>query len=225
MEKKIVSLGGSLIVPGKINTRYITKIKKIVLDYAKNKKIFLVCGGGKTCRNYVDAGRKAFDIKEIDADWIGIMATRLNAEFVRSAFGETAYEKVIYNPTKEVKTKKNIIIGAGWKPGCSSDMDAVLMAITTGADTVINLSNIDYLYDKDPNKFKDAKPIKSICWKEYLDIIGEKWVSSGNYPFDPVSSKKAMKHGITVIIAHGEDTENIRRMLHNAPFKGTVISN
>jgi uridylate kinase len=90
------------------------------------------------------------------------MATRLNAELVRAIFSEHAYERVAVNPTKKVDTDKRIIVGCGWQPGCSSDMDAVLFAKNVKADTLVNLSNIEYVYDKDPNKFKDARKLEII---------------------------------------------------------------
>ncbi len=104
-------------------------------------------------------------------------------------------------------------------------MDAVLLAKNIGAKLVINLSNIDHVYDKDPRKYKDAKKIVEISWDAFLKhIVGDKWKPGMNTPFDPVASKEAKKAGIDVIVADGRDLENLRHILEKAEFfKGTVI--
>ena len=58
---------------------------------------------------------------------------------------------------------------------------------------VINLTNVDYVYNKNPKKFKDAKPIKDLTWKQFKKIIGGKWSPGANVPFDPIASKLAEK--------------------------------
>ena len=54
--------------------------------------------------------------------------------------------------------------------------------------TIINMSNIDYVYDKDPKKNKDAKKIKNIFWRRYRKISGNKWEAGLNKPFDPIAA-------------------------------------
>jgi uridylate kinase len=154
---------------------------------------------------------------------MGIAVTKVNAELVRIIFGDKAYEKVIYNPTLKIKTNKKIIIGSGWKPGCSSDMDAVLLAKNLKAKTVINLSNICYVYDKDPKKFKEAKPIKKMSWQELIKIVGGKWTPGLNAPFDPIAAKLCMKLGLEVVIMKGTDLVNLKNFLTGKRFQGTVI--
>lgn len=221
----ILSLGGSLIIPNKIDIIFLKKFRLLILKHIKKRnKIAIICGGGKICRNYTDAAKKLGKIKNLDSDWIGIMATRLNAEFVRAIFSDYAYEKVIYNPTQRIKTKKRVIIGAGWVPGCTTDNDSILLAKNLGATQIINLTNVDYVYDKDPKKYKEAKPIKNLSWNEFLKIISDKHKPSINTPFDPVASKKAQKLGLKVIILNGKNPKNLENCLNGREFKGSVIS-
>ena len=57
------------------------------------------------------------------------------------------------------------MVAAGWHPGWSTDFVATILAERLQAKTILNLSNIDYVYDKDPNKYKDAKKIKlTLLW-------------------------------------------------------------
>ncbi len=220
----IISLGGSIIAPDKINVNYIKKIRKLILSFVKKGHRFvLVTGGGNTGRLYNEAARKITKINDKDLDWIGIAATRMNAELIRAIFSDLAYEKVIYNPTKKIKTNKKIIVGAGYIPGCSSDKDTVLLAKQFKAKEVINLFDLDYVYDRDPKKYKKAKPLKEISWKDYMKIVGTKWSPRLSTPFDPEASKLAKKLGIKVVVIKGTNLNNLKKYLSGQKFKGTVI--
>ncbi|MBI2129145.1 UMP kinase [Candidatus Woesearchaeota archaeon] len=224
MKTTIISLGGSLIIPDSIDVNFLKNFKAIVLDFIKkNNKLIIVCGGGGINKNYNAAAREIGSIKDDDLDWLGIACTKLNAELVRCIFSNHAYEKVVNNPTEKIKTGKKIIVASGWKPGWSSDYDSVLLAKNFGSKTVINLTNIDYVYDKDPSKFQDAKPIKEIKWKAYRKIVGDKWTPRLNAPFDPIASKEAEKLKIKVMIANGKDLDNLKKILNEKEFIGTTI--
>lgn len=213
-------------MPEEINVNFLKKFRKIILDYVKkSNRIIIVTGGGKICRKYDAAALAIFPkVADIDLDWLGIAATKLNAEFLRAIFGEVAYERILYNPTQKVKTKKKILIGAGWLPGSSSDKDAVLLAKTFGAKTVINLTNIDYVYDKNPKKYKSAKPLKNITWTDFRKIVGAKWDPGANWPFDPIAAKLAQKLMIKLIVCKGVNLNNFKKVLAGKKFMGTIIN-
>jgi uridylate kinase len=228
IQTTVLSLGGSLIVPDAIDTEFLKEFKKLVLEHidkgkGKNRRLVIVTGGGKTCRTYNEAAEKITEIKKDDLDWLGISATKLNAELVRCILSDYAYEKVVMDPTVEIKTDKRIIIASGYTPGNSSDKVAIMQAKNFGARTVINMTNVDRVYDSDPRKNKDAKPFDRLSWKEFLGIIGEEWVPGKNVPFDPVASRLAMDNGIKTIILDGKDIGNLRKCLLGNRFEGTVI--
>ena len=161
-----------------------------------------------------------------DLHWIGIHTTIFNAQFVRMLFKEHAYKDVITDPTKKIKTNKPIIIAAGWKPGCSTDTDAVLLAKTYNVKHILNLSNIKYAYDKDPNKFKNAKKIERMDWLTFRkQVVGMKaeFGPGGNAPFDPVASKMAHKQDIQVDILQGTNLKEVRNAINCKKFIGTTI--
>jgi len=132
-------------------------------------------GGGKIARIYQKALLE-FGAKSNDRDWIGINITKLNAEIVKQMFLGNTYPKIITDPNKKVKTNKDVIIGAGWKPGWSTDYDSVLIAKNHNIKTIINLTNIDYVYDKNPSEFSDARPLRDVDWKSFERIVGSKWL-------------------------------------------------
>ena len=98
------------------------------------------------------------------------------------------------------------------------------IAKNLGAKKLINLSNIDYVYDSDPKKNPNAKKIEQISWAEYRKIIPKEWISGLNSPFDPTASEIAEKEGIQVIIMNGKPIDNLAKCLNGEKFLGTVIS-
>lgn len=220
----IISLGGSLIVPEEVDVKFLKNFRSLILkQIKKDKRFIIVTGGGKTCRKYQTALSAIIKTNNITLDWLGIHATRFNAQLIRLMFGKLAHSKIAEHPAKKVDFKEKILIGAGWEPGWSTDLDAVELAKTYGAKTVINLSNIDFLYTKDPRKFKDAKKITEISWDGLLKITGAKWIPGKNAPFDPVAAKFAKKNNLQVVIANGKNLKNLENILENKKFIGTLI--
>ncbi|MCK5465916.1 UMP kinase [Candidatus Parcubacteria bacterium] len=220
----VISLGGSLIVPDQVDYKFIKKFRELIIKKVKaGSKFIIVCGGGGLNRKYNEAGKKVRKLNNEELDWIGIYATRYNAQFVKILFGGLAHNEIITDPHKKIITKKSIIIGSGYKPGWSTDYDAVYLAKTYGVKSVANLSNIDYAYDKDPKKYKNAVPIKNISWKDFRKIVGNKWEPRMNKPFDPIASREAEKLGLEVVILNGKKLKNFEDYLNGGKFVGTVI--
>lgn len=221
-ENIVISLGGSLVAPGEIDLGFLKTFKYAMQKYLKEKRFFILVGGGKICRVYQKALLE-FGAKNTDRDWMGINISKLNAEIVKQMFDGNAYPKIIADPNKKVKTNKDIIVGAGWKPGWSTDYDAVLIAKNHNVKTIINLTNIDYVYDKNPNEFPDAKPMENIDWKSFGHIVGDKWSPGLSMPFDPRASKLAARLKLKVIMINGKNLERLEDFLNNKPFIGTTI--
>lgn len=222
---KIISVGGSIIIP-KIgfDIAFLKKFRTLIIrQVKKGQKFILVIGGGATCRAYQQAAKAVAGLSNYQLDWLGIKTTVVNAEFVKSIFGSNAHATVITNPGKKIKTNQPIIIAAGWKPGCSTDKDAVLLAKTYGATEVINLSNVDYVYSADPKKNKNAKKLPRLTWSEFRKIVGNQWRPGANVPFDPMAAKEAEKLGLTVKFARGTDLRAVAAAITGKSVIGTVI--
>lgn len=223
----VLSLGGSLVVPdGGIDVNFLKKFNQFIRKHIKKGRRFLiVVGGGKIARHYIDAGKSVIGkVNQEDLDWLGIHATRINAHLLRTIFQDIAHPRIIENYEKKLKNwKEPVAIGAGWKPGWSTDYDAVILARDYNASVLINLSNIDWVYDKDPSKFKDAKPIKKTTWEHLETLVGDKWIPGINAPFDPVATQLAKKIGLTAIVTNGRNFLNLEKILNGEEFEGTVI--
>lgn len=220
----ILSLGGSLIYPKEIDTAYLKQFREIILSLVSHgKKFGIVTGGGWICREYIRKANEITSLQPFQNDMLGILTTRMNAQLVREIFGDLAYQNIIIDYSKKFVTDKSIIVGAGAIPGSSSDKDAVLLAMQVGGKTVINLTNVDYVYDKDPRKFPDAKPIKEITWADFKKIVGGEWKAGMNLPFDPIAAALAEKEKMKVIVLNGSNLENLQHCLAGKSFVGTVI--
>ena len=227
----VLSVGGSIVAPDKPDFDFLDKFSKTIrnwLSQDSSRKIIMVIGGGAPARDYQNAYRKVCDLRKApakndEADWIGIMATRLNAQLVKAVFEDLCPNPVIYDPTTVDMFGGQILVAAGWKPGFSTDNDAVVLAERFSGNLVVNLSNIAKVYTDDPKKNPEARPIDSISWKDFIKIVGTEWVPGKNTPFDPIASQRAQKAGIKVICAAGKDIENLENILNGKDFKGTVI--
>ena len=227
-ETKILSVGGSIIAPNSVDTNFLKTFTEMAFAWINQKegrRLIFVAGGGAPARVYQNAYKEivgnGFDSNE--ADWIGIMATRLNAQLLKAACKDFCKNEVVYNPTENISFDGKILVAAGWKPGFSTDNDAVLLAEKFNADTVVNLSNIEKVYTADPKKDANAKPLDYISWKDFRTMVGDDWAPGANTPFDPVASKKAEALNLKVICASGKNIENILKILNEENFIGTTI--
>jgi len=221
-ETIIISLGGSLVAPNEIDIEFLKNFRRSLQKYLFQKRFFIFIGGGRTARNYQKALLE-FGAEDKDRDEIGINVSRLNAGVVKQLFSEFSYSKIIIDPTKKINVSKSVFVGAGWKPGRSTDYVSVMSAKTNNINTIINLTNVDYVYDKNPKEFPKAKPIKEISWPDFRKIVGDKWSPGLSMPFDPRASKIAEKLKLKVIMINGKNLERLEDFLNNKPFIGTVI--
>ncbi len=225
MEWTVLSVGGSIIVPDEIDVKMLKSLRALLLPMLKRRKFALVIGGGKTARKYMNAAKEANPkISKDLRDGIGIKATHLNEMLLYAVFEKEADRHLLTSRPKKIRTNKRLILGAGWDVGASTDYNAVQLAKILKAKTVINLTNVDYVYDKNPKKFKDAKPQPNLTWTQFKRIIGGKWTPGANVPFDPIASKLAERLGLTVMVLDGRKLDNVRKCLQGKSFKGTIIS-
>lgn len=226
-KRVIISLGGSLIVPDAIDRVYLTNFKKFIQSLlAEEYSFILVAGGGRTARKYIEACSEVSDITDDDKDWLGIHATRMNAHLIRTIFREYAHPKINTNPhdlEDFYSAKEPVIVAGGWRPGRSTDYCAVLLGKYLDITRIVNLSNIDYVYDSDPRLYPDAKAIERATWPEFRKIVGDVWDPGMNTPFDPVAAKLAEAENMEVAIMNGADLANVGAYLRGEKFTGTVV--
>lgn len=226
-ETVIISVGGSLIVPGDIDTTFLSSLHTLITkEIALGKRFIIIAGGGKTARKYQDAARAVVDLTPDDVDWIGIHATRLNAHLLRTIFRELAHPVVITNPDDvlDVPKSAHLIIAAGYRPGSSTDLRAVQIAERCKAQKLVNLSNIDYVYTADPRTNPDAEKIEKMAWADFRKLIPAEWDPGLSSPFDPMAAKEAERLHLEVAIINGTKLSELGNYLDGNAFVGSVIS-
>ncbi|MCF7928712.1 MAG: UMP kinase [Spirochaetales bacterium] len=226
---QVLSVGGSIVAPETVDTEFLTDFLGALREYLfedASRRIVLVIGGGAPARQYQNAYRalqKKESVEHDNLDRIGIAATRLNAELIRSLLADLCFDPVVTDPTAELGFQGRVLVGAGWKPGFSSDYDAVILAERLEVSRVINLSNIAKVYSADPKIDPEARPLDRLEWNELRSLVGDTWNPGSNLPFDPVATKRAAELGIELVIASGRDIPNLKHLLRKEPFEGTII--
>lgn len=229
----VLSLGGSIIAPPEgPDLAFIVEFRKHLESWLKHdadRRVILVVGGGSPARSYQNAYRELgrrlgkTDTNNDALDWIGIAATRLNARFVKAAMGGLCTDEVVTDPSADFSFSGKVLVASGWKPGFSTDYDAVYLGERFGARKVLNLSNIAKVYTADPKTDPRATPLDAISWADFRAMVGSTWTPGANLPFDPIASARAEAAGISVICAAGKDIDNLFRILNDEPFTGTTI--
>lgn len=228
MQKKVIvlSLGGSLIIPNEVNLKYLKSFKKIILKNKSKYKFIIVCGGGSIARKYISALRE-IGLNEKLQSFSGISATRMNARFMSYFFNQDQ-ELGIPDKLKTLKDyiKKYDIVFCGaleYKPHQTSDSTSAQIANEFKSE-FINLTDVSGLYTKNPKKFKDAKLIPKISWKEFNELAKKIEFKPGqHFVLDQTASEVILKNKIPTYIL-GEDMKQLDNLLNNKNFKGTKIS-
>jgi uridylate kinase len=224
-ETIIIAMGGSLLIPESIDIKFIKGLKNMVTHFTKGGyQIVLVIGGGKTCRYYQAAARSFPNVNDIDLDWIGIKTIRLNCELLFRVFSDlNIHPKVIEKWEDVAEVTSPVVVVGAWEPGCSSDKDAVEIALVGGAKRIVNFSNTSHVYDSDPKINQHAKKIEKLNWSEYRNLIPHDWVAGMSAPFDPIASELAERNNLSVAVL-GASVENLENYLAGKKFEGTIIS-
>lgn len=209
----------------KEKTKEIAKLIKKVHDMGIN--IGIVVGGGNFFR-----GRSHQDMEAINADSMGMLGTTMNALALRDAFTKENIPNLVFSPfdfhelieyhsedeLKKLYKKGTVIVFSGGTGhiGCSTDTAASMKAIMIGADVIIKLTNVDGVYNKDPNKYSDASMYKKLTHQEVLDNPEIKVM-------DLKCIKDCMEENKDILVINFNDKENLIKVL-NGENIGTVIS-
>ena len=221
----VISLGGSIIYPDQIDIKFLKQFNSFVREnIKKGYKFIIVTGGGKPARIFQDAAHKVSKVKDIDKDWLGIHSTRLNGHLLRTIFQDVADPTIFDIRHKIKKLSHPVTIGAGWRPGWSTDFVAAQIAADFGVKEFINAGKPTYVFEKDPKKFPNAKKFENLSWMQYRKLIPQKWIPGFNSPVDPIAAQLCQKEKITAIVINGKNLNNFENLLQGKDFSGTIIT-
>ncbi|MGQ9543304.1 MAG: UMP kinase [Candidatus Bathyarchaeia archaeon] len=221
----VIKAGGYLFSP-EIDIENIRRFS-IVIKKLRNMghSIVIVTGGGFRARQYIEAVRRLGG-DEAYCDDVGIRFARLNALLLISALGDDAYPEVPED-TQELRVYHQlgkIVVLGGLQPGQSTNAVAAISAEAVGADMLINATDVDGVYLKDPKIDPSARRLEEISIKEFMKIIlDEKAVAGGYKLFDPVAVKIIERSKIPTWILNGRDPENILRVVEGLKVGTRIV--
>ena len=221
--KIVVAIGGSILIKDYDSSRF-KEYSKLLKELAQEHEIFVVVGGGKPAREYISVVRD-LGAGEAQYDDIGIEVTRINAKLLLSALGDAAYQRVPHNfqEALEFASSGKIIVMGGTEPAHSTDAVSAILAEYVDADKLINLTSVDGMYTKDPNKHDDAELIHEITASDLLDFLNDKDMKAGTYEFFDTTAVQMIKRSkLDTVIANGFEPENLIKVI-NGENIGTKI--
>jgi len=221
----VISLGGSLIIPEEVDSKFLSNFKKVLEANGGKYKFVVVCGGGSIARKYIGA------LADLGRDvtfqsYAGISATRMNARFVSYFFGYDPDRGVPHTlATLKKYLKKRDLVFCGsleYKPHQTSDSTAANIAAYFGADFV-NLSNVSGLHTKNPKEHKDAKLIPYITWEDFLEIANKvKFKPGQHFVLDQTAARIIQRYKINTYLI-GSDMNQLDNFLKGKKFIGSII--
>lgn len=226
MKTMVISLGGSLIVPEKVDFNFLNNFRTTLRKHYKNWRFVIVCGGGSIARKYINLLKKD-NASEKDLSMAGIRVTRMNALVMMKLFGKEANDFIPMN-MHEVKSnlhKNNVVICGAlrYSPKSTSDGTAAKLANYLGAE-FINMTNVKGLYTANPLTHKNAKFIPHESWKAFDKRANSmKYHSGQHFVLDQKAATMIKQDKIKTYII-GEDLANLDKILKGNKFIGTLIS-
>lgn len=221
----VTAIGGSIIIKG-YDYKKFQEYAEILRKLSKEHEIFVVVGGGQPAREYIKIVRD-LECSESKCDDVGIEVTRLNAKLLILALDEAAYPAVPHNfqQALQYSSAGKIIVMGGTEPAHSTDAVGAILAEYVKADMFINLTSVDGMYDKDPNKYSDANLIEKITATEMFEFIKGKDMKAGTYEFFDMTAIQMIKRSsLETVIANGNNPENLIKAVANEKIGTRIIS-
>lgn len=166
-----------------IDNDILNRIAREISEVSKlGVRISIVIGGGNIYRG-VSAAAAGMD--RTTADYMGMLATAINSialqhflekhglvTRVQSALelNRVAEPYIQRRALRHLEKGRVVIFAAGTgNPYFTTDTAASLRALEINADIILKATKVNGVYDKDPNKFKDAKMFKSLKYMQVLE--------------------------------------------------------
>jgi len=193
MKKRIViKLSGRIF--GIDNVKVLKDYASFLVKISKICQPIVIAGGGNIARHYISHARSS-GADESTLDELGIEISRLNAKLLIYALKNKAYS---HPPTtlQEVRHAVDdglIVVTGGLHPGQSTNGTAALIAEKVKAEQFLNATDVDGVYDMDPNKYKNAKKFKQIELKNLKNMLVHEDSVAGGYDLMDIVALKIIE--------------------------------
>lgn len=189
-------------------------------------EIAIVVGGGNFWR-----GRSGRNVERATSDTIGMLGTVMNGLRVQDALEkmnietrlmtainmqEVAEPYIRRRAERHLEKGRIVIFAAGTGlPYFSTDTTASLRALEIGADVILlGKKGTDGIYDKDPNKFSDAKKYDRLT---YSDILQKRLQI-----MDSTATSLCMDNNMPILVFGIDDPKNLVRIVEGKEI-GTIV--
>jgi uridylate kinase, putative len=223
LDKVVVSIGGSVLVPGENDSEYIGKLAGLIKEISKDVQLVIVCGGGKTARYYIKNGSE-LNGTTYDLDLMGIDLTRVNAKLLMIALGGIKEVPVDPKVAASMSSPGNVVIMGGTEPGHTTDAVAAMVAKEMKADRLINATSVDAVYSDDPRKVKDAERYSKLTIEQLRSIVYSDHGAGRSSVFDPLGIKILAESKIDLSVVDGRDLQELKNAILGKKIKGTSIT-
>jgi uridylate kinase len=222
MKTVVVSIGGSVVLSDEADAFFLKKLTDLFKKISKEYKLFVIVGGGKIARRYIQLGRElGFD--EDTLDLLGIDVTRVNARIITNLLG-VSNKEIPHTTDGALKLTFPIVVMGGTDPKHSTDLVGAELAQKTNAVRFVNATNVDGIYDKDPNKYKDARQLREVSIDQLIEQYGTKWGTAGKNIFmDEPALEIIKKAKLATSIVNGKRLDQLEKALTGQSFDGTKI--
>ncbi len=228
----IIKFGGSLLFNDTTLDIRGSKVRELITILQSSKNISgVVCGGGEIARKYIHAGRE-MDFSEEVLDNLGIMVSRINAQLLIYAMEPSVYPNPITNleEAKHAQSSNKIFVAGGFVPKQSTTTVAMQLCEALHCDLIV-LTDVDGIFDKDPNKYPDALKYDKISYEEVETLLASRSgqeQTAGKYQiFDLLSLHILKRSNVRVRVIDGSDLSNLQILLSMdfiSAKMGTIIT-
>ncbi len=222
----MVSIGGSVLVPGEDDAEYVRDLAGLLRDASRQVRLFAVTGGGRIARYYIETGRR-IGLPERTLDDFGIAATRLNARLLGAALRGVANPEpaTSYAEAARLSRRRPIVLMGGTRPGHTTDRVSASLARFVRAVRIVNATSVEGVYTSDPRKTEDARMLDRMGFEDLIDLAGEGHREAGpSVVFDPVAARLLARDRIPLSVVNGRNLTALRDAILGRPFLGTLVS-
>jgi uridylate kinase len=221
-ERVVIKLSGRVF--GDDAAAELKKYAGMLIDISGQVQPVVVAGGGKVARHYIKIAR-GFGSDEASLDIMGIEVSRLNARLLIAAIGDNAYSGVPVDLEQVGKAAAGgkIVVTGGLHPGQSTNATAALIAEKVKAKKFLNATDVDGIYDSDPNKNRGAKLFKEITMKKCLELLGSENSAAGAYDLMDIVALKVIERSKIPTVVLKSDPATIKNAIANKAIGTRII--
>jgi uridylate kinase len=222
----VLSVGGSVLVTGTEDRSYLEGLAALVRRLGTEVPLLVTTGGGRTAREYILLGRE-LGLTEVELDEIGIEVTRLHARLLAARVGPPCPSRpptTVSEAVHELRQASPVVLG-GTEPGHTTDGVAAMLAVRVRASRLVNATDVDGIYERDPRKDPTARRIERLGWPEFRAMVhaGTSTEAGQNFLFDRLGVDLLARSGIPLFVVDGRDLANLENALKGARFAGSRV--